>query len=526
MNILFTFTGFNDPYSLGLVGEEEIPGPILSLAIAMRFDRVILFSTPNTEKHTSNTQSVLKKTFPSILVDTRDLSLPDPTDYHRILRGLRSHVKEIVETAPGAKFFISAASGTPQMHACWLLLAASGEIPARLLQVRPHKFVTATVPLISEVDLTSKEFPVVRTKLQLMETVTEERPEAALAIQQLGIVGDHAKTRKALEIAEALAPSPAPVLIAGETGTGKELFARFVHLLSGRNAEQFVPVNCAALPKELVESILFGHKKGAFTGAMADQIGKFDQANGGTLFLDELGELPVPTQAKLLRALQDGQIEPIGAKLSHKVDVRIIAATNADIPRAIRDGQFRSDLYYRLNVGEIHLPALRERRTDIPKLALSILDRINAGLRKPKRLSPDALSRLQGYSWPGNVRDLENCLERSARLAKQDVLEADDLLISEPIAYADPLSGLPEPSENFSIEEFLTSARKQLMLKAIAMAEGNQSEAARLLGVTPQAVHKFLQSARSNLQPSLKSLSTSVKDTRHAKKNRKTHKSK
>jgi DNA-binding NtrC family response regulator len=177
-------------------------------------------------------------------------------------------------------------------------------------------------------------------------------------------------------------------------------------------------------------------------------------------------------------------------------------------------------------VGEIYLPALRERRTDIPKLALSILDRINGGLRKPKRLSPSALSRLQSHSWPGNVRDLGNCLERSARLAKQDVLEAEDLLISELIAYADPLTGLPEPSDDFSIEEFLISARKQLMLKAIDMAEGNQSEAARLLGVTPQAVHKFLQSTRADLQPGLKSLSTSVKDTRHAKKNRKTHKSK
>lgn len=525
MNILLTFTGFNDPYTLGLVGEEEVPGPILSVSTVGRFDRIVLFSTPNTEKHTSATQAVLKKTSPFVVVEAHDLSLPDPTDYHRILTGLRSHLKNIVESAPGANFFISVASGTPQMHACWLLLAASGEVPARILQVRPRKFVTSTAPQISEIDFTAQDFPVVRAKAPLMQTVSEGRLDVSAVIQHLGIVGDHARTRKALEIAEALAPSPAPVLILGETGTGKELFARFVHLLSGRPDERFVLVNCAALPRELVESILFGHKKGSFTGAMADQIGKFDQANGGTLFLDELGELPLPTQAKLLRVLQDGQVEPIGAKQSHKVDIRIIAATNTDVPRAIRDGQFRSDLYYRLNVGEIHLPALRDRRTDIPKLALSILDRINAGLRKPKRLSPDALSRLQAYSWPGNVRDLENCLERSARLAKQDVLEADDLLISEPIAYADPLSGLPEPSEDFSIEEFLTSARKQLMLKALDMAEGSQSEAARLLGVTPQAVHKFLQSARSNLQPDLKSLSTSVKDSHRAMKRQKARKS-
>jgi hypothetical protein len=198
MDILLTFTGFNDPYTLGLVGDEEVPGPILSLTAARSFDRVVLFSTPNTEKHTSSTQAVLIKLHPSV-VEIRDISLVDPTDYHHILNGLRSHLKHIVESFSGANFFISVASGTPQMHACWLLLAASGEIPARILQVRPHKFVTATVPLISEVDLTSKEFPVVRTKLPLMESVTEERPEAALAIQQLGIVGDHAKPGKLLK---------------------------------------------------------------------------------------------------------------------------------------------------------------------------------------------------------------------------------------------------------------------------------------------------------------------------------------
>ncbi|WP_447602893.1 RNA repair transcriptional activator RtcR family protein [Nitrospira sp. Nam80] len=526
MDILLTFTGFNDPYSLGLVGDEEVPGPILSLTESRQFDRVILFSTLNTEKQTSGTRAALEKLQPSLVVDIYDLSLPDPTDYHRILRSLRSHLKKIVESATGTRFFISVASGTPQMHACWLLLAASGEIPARILQVRPRKFVTTTTPLVSEIDFTSQDFPVVRAKAPLLENVAEGHPEASVVVQQLGIVGDHDKTRKALEIAEALAPSSAPVLILGETGTGKELFAKFVHLLSGRPAERFVPVNCAALPKELVESILFGHKKGSFTGAVADQTGKFDHANGGTLFLDELGELPLPIQAKLLRVLQDSQIEPIGAKQPHKVDVRIIAATNVDVHKTIREGQFRPDLYYRLNVGEIRLPPLRERRTDIPKIALHVLDRINAGLKKPKRLSPEALSRLQGHAWAGNVRDLENCLERSARLAKQDVLQADDLLISEPIAYADPLAGLPEPSEGFSIEVFLASARKQLMLKAVDIADGNQSEAARLLGISPQAVHKFLQSAQANLQPGLKRISTSVKDSRHTKMKRKTRKSK
>ena len=226
---------------------------------------------------------------------------------------------------------------------------------------------------------------------------------------------------------------------------------------------------------------------------MNDQMGKFDQADGGTLFLDELAELPLPTQAKLLRVLQDGIVEPLGAKKPHKVDVRIIAATNQDVNKAIKKGLFREDLYYRLNVGEVRLPPLRERRSDIPRITLHVLDRVNATLKKPKRLSPDALARLQSHAWPGNVRDLENVIERSVRLARRDILDADDLIISEPLASTDPLASLPEPQDGFSLEEYLTSARKQLILRALETARGNQSEAARLLGITPQAVHKFLR---------------------------------
>jgi len=196
--------------------------------------------------------------------------------------------------------------------------------------------------------------------------------------------------------------------------------------------------------------------------------------------------------------LQDCLVEPIGAEKPHRVDVRIVAATNRDLRKQVRQGKFREDLFYRLNVGEITLPPLRERRSDIPKLALHILDRVNDSLKRPKRLSPGALARLQGHSWPGNIRDLENEIERSARLSRHEVLEADDLLITEPVTYADPLDVLPEPYEGFSLEEFLNSARKQLILRALETSDGNQSKAARLLGITPQAVHKFLQRSKSD----------------------------
>ena len=379
------------------------------------------------------------------------------------------------------------------MHACWVLLTASGEIPARILHVRPPHFVTKQHPLVTEVDLSSREFPTVRFQ-DVSIPVEESQADVDSVRVQLGIVGDHSAMQSSLEMGAMLAPSQAPVLIFGETGTGKELFARYIHRLSGRPRETFVAVNCAAIPEDLVESLLFGHKKGAFTGAINDQVGKFDTADKGTLFLDELGELPIPAQAKLLRVLQDGLVEPIGQAKAHKVDVRIVGATNRDLRKLVRQGKFREDLFYRLNVGEIKLPPLRERRSDIPKLALHILDRLNGSLRRPKRLSAEALSRLQSHNWAGNVRDLENVIERSVRLCRNDVLDADDLLITEPVTYADPLDALPEPYEGFSLDEFLGSARKQMILRALEAANGNQSQAARMLGITPQAVHKFLQS--------------------------------
>ena len=232
---------------------------------------------------------------------------------------------------------------------------------------------------------------------------------------------------------------------------------------------------------------------------MTDQTGKFDAANKGTLFLDELGELPLPAQAKLLRVLQDGIVEPIGQTKGHAVDVRIVAATNHDLRKQIRKGNFREDLYYRLNVGEIKLPSLRERRSDIPKLVLHILDRLNGSLKRQRRLTADALNRLQARNWEGNIRDLENVIERSVRLSRVEVLDASDLLITEPVTYADPLDALPEPCEGFSLDEFLGSARKQIILRALETANGNQTQAARMLGVTPQAVHKFLNQTKRKL---------------------------
>jgi DNA-binding NtrC family response regulator len=489
MRILLTFTGFHDPYSKGLVGEDDQPGPILSLLESRSFDLVYLLGTPNTARHSTDTASALRE---KVNVEEVFLPLEDPTQYAAILKHLRTITNGVVEQYAGAEFFVSVASGTPQMHACWLLLTCSGEFPARILHVRPPRFVSKDRPIVSEVDLTSHDFPIVRPRIEVVEPDGDNAPNVGAVLIELGLVADHPKMAVAINVAATLAPSAAPVLILGATGTGKELLAKFVHRLSGRPKERFIALNCAAIPKDLVESLLFGHKRGAFTGALTAQTGKFELADGGTLFLDEIGELPLDIQPKLLRVVQDGIVEPLGAKESRKVDARIIAATNKNLARAVEQGTFREDLYYRLNVGQIRLPSLRDRRSDIPKITLQVLDKINATLKKPKRLSQAALARLQGQNWPGNVRDLENVIERSARLAQKDLIDADGLIIFEPVAKEDPLSFLPEPAEGFSMEQFLASARKQFLLRAMDAAHGNQSEAARLLGVSPQAVHKHI----------------------------------
>jgi len=502
MNVLLTFTGFHDPYSIGLVGDEQQAGPVLSLVGARRFDRIVLFSTPTTEKQTVQTEAELNERHPSLEVQVLKVNLADPTDYSAIMRELRRHVADLLKSDGDAEYSISVASGTPQMHACWVLLTTGGEIPAKILHVRPPRYVTTTTPMVSEVDLSGPEFPEVHAAaLSCAESEVRysisDHVGLDTALQELGIVGEHPSYIKALKMAAVVAEHNTPALIQGETGTGKELIARLIHRMSGRDRDTFVPVNCGAMPENLVESLLFGHKKGAFTGATADQAGKFEQADGGTLFLDEIGELPVELQPRLLRVLEDGMIDPLGAKKPKKVNVRVVAATNRDLDAAIEAKEFREDLYYRLSFSVIQLPALRERATDIPLLSLHLLEKLNRSVKRARRLSPGAMQRLQEHRWRGNVRDLENVLGRSMIMSTQDVLSPDDLLIDEPRRSKDPLASLPEPHEGFELESYLKSARKQMMLRALELANGKQTGAAKLLGVTPQAVHKFVKGQES-----------------------------
>ena len=302
----------------------------------------------------------------------------------------------------------------------------------------------------------------------------------------LGILGDSAAIRTLLETVRKVAPSTARVLIHGENGSGKELVAAAIHSLSKRAGHPLVAINCAAIPKDLVESELFGYEKGAFTGALQSKKGRFEQADGGTLFLDEIGELSAEAQAKLLRAIETGQIERVGSTRPVACDVRVVSATNRDLGGAMEAGEFRQDLYFRLNVLPVQVPALRERGADIGLLAAHFLSSICAAEGKPaKSLTPEALELLQGYAWPGNVRELRNLMERAAIMVEAERVGAEDLVIW----LESPRGGDDAVGLRGEIERREADAVR----KALESAGWNVTQAAAALGIDRTNLHRKMR---------------------------------
>jgi Nif-specific regulatory protein len=303
------------------------------------------------------------------------------------------------------------------------------------------------------------------------------------------MVGDSQRMRDVYQFVGKVAASDSTVLIRGESGTGKELVARAIHRNSKRAGRPFVAINCAALTESLLESELFGHEKGAFTGAVMQKRGKIEVADAGTLFLDEIGELAVPLQAKLLRVLQEREFERVGGTRSIKVDIRLIAATNRDLSEAIKVGQFRQDLFYRINVVSLTMPALRDRREDIPLLATYFVQKYSREAnRSVAGISPEAHALLRRYDWPGNVRELENALERAVVLGVSDHVRPEDL----PEALVE---GKNEPvhADNLRYHDAVNVVKRQLIIKAVEQAEGNFTEAAKLLDLHPNYLHRLIR---------------------------------
>jgi two-component system response regulator PilR (NtrC family) len=325
----------------------------------------------------------------------------------------------------------------------------------------------------------------VNTALKLSHTQTKSARQA-----YAGMLGASAAIRHIQDTVAKLARSQAPVYISGESGVGKELVARLIHDKGPRADKPFIPVNCGAIPGDLMESEFFGHKKGSFTGAVADKDGLFQAANGGTLFLDEVADLPLHMQVKLLRVIQEKSVRPIGAQKETPIDVRILSATHKDLTALVEGGEFRQDLFYRINVIELHVPSLRERREDIPDLAVHILERLaEQSAATAPALSKEAMAALLAYPFPGNVRELENILERAVTLCEGNVIREADLRLPGESA----MPAAPAGAGTVALEPYLDTIEKETIIKALEQTRYNKTAAAKLLGITFRALRYRLK---------------------------------
>jgi two-component system response regulator AtoC len=357
----------------------------------------------------------------------------------------------------------------------FIMVTAQGEIKTAVEAMK----LSANDYILRPFDLETLEVAIAKALSVQRLTLENAYLKTANKLIDSGLIGESAPMLALKTLINQVAPEKATVLITGETGTGKELVAKAIHQASLRKDALFVAVNCAAIPSEMLESELFGHEKGAFTGAVKERIGKFELADGGTLFLDEITEMPIHLQAKLLRALQEGVIEKLGSNKQITLDIRVLAATNQDPLQAVKDGKLREDLYYRLNVFQLNVAPLRERRMDIGLLAHYFLTKDSV------KISDEALQKLQTYAWPGNVRELENVLERAAILANKQTIYPQHLpLDSMPVTRMD--IGLQ--ADDLSVPVAIASIEKQLISRALAQTSGNKAQAAKLLEISERSL--------------------------------------
>lgn len=371
-------------------------------------------------------------------------------------------------------------------------------VDAPVVMISGHGNIESAVRAIKlgAYDFVEKPLSLEKTVLVVGNAVRQRRLEAenralrATVDRRQTMVGESYAMGQLREQIAMAAPTNGRVLIFGENGTGKELVARSVHALSRRRNAPFIELNCAAIPEELIESELFGHMKGAFTGAVADRRGKFELADGGTLFLDEIGDMTLKTQAKVLRALQEQIVEPVGGTNSVKVDVRVLAATNKDLQTEIRGGRFREDLFFRLNVIPVYVPPLRDRDTDIPILAEHFMAELAREYgRRPKRFDVGAATGLRSYAWPGNVRELRNVIERLIIMVPGEVITHDDLAFLDgrsvrDVGEAAPVEALHDARDRFE---------RDYILKALAAQQGNISRTADVLGVERSNLYRKMK---------------------------------
>lgn len=454
-------------------------GPIVNALTSESYEAVHLLS--DYDKNRTRSYVRWLATQVNVPATSHLFALSSPTNLEEIYRAADSVLSEV----PTKVLTLHLSPGTPAMAAIWILLAKT-RYPARLIESsrgRGTKEVRIPFDLSAEF-LPGADKQADDALTRLMQGLPPEAPAFSSIVHRCDSM------KRAVAMAHRLALRDVSVLLQGESGTGKELFARAIHQASARSGKPFVAVNCGAIPQELIDAELFGHEKGAFTGAATARAGYFESADGGTLFLDEVGELPLPSQVRLLRVLQEREVTRIGGTKPRALDLRIIAATNRVLPEDIRRGRFREDLYHRLAVGVLVLPPLREREGDINLLVDSMLQQINAdAARQPgykhKKLDSGARNLLLRQAWPGNIRELHNALVRASiwaagdRIASQDVAEA--LAVNAPATTNTILGRSLEGS--VSLPDIMAEVARHYLQRGVVQAQGNKSEAARLLGL-------------------------------------------
>ncbi|MEO8899940.1 MAG: sigma-54 dependent transcriptional regulator [Polyangiaceae bacterium] len=474
-------------------------GPIGQALDQREFEEVVLLCNYPAVDAQAFEAWATPRTSAKLSVRTIDLK-DDPTDYLAIYQAVEPVLAELTRRK-GVQLSLHLSPGTPAMGAIWLLLGKT-RYPAELLQSSRESGVrTAAVPF----DIAAEFIDRAQGAMQVADAALRARAGGELpeAPRFGDIIYRGRAMEHVIERAKKVAPRTVAVLIEGESGTGKELLARAIHAESGRARKPFIAVNCGAIPANLVESELFGHAKGAFTGATESARGKFREADGGTLFLDELGELPLDAQVKLLRAVQEGEVSGVGESRSHAVDVRIVAATNRNLALEVQARRFREDLFYRLAVALLHLPPLRERKGDLRPLIDALLEKANSKGKKEepryraKTLSPGARNALLNYPWPGNVRELENTLMRATVWSDEAVLSERDVRDALLQGSSSPSIGggaLPDLGPGFKLNDVLLELSRPYVEQALRHTANNKTQAAKLLGLgSPQVLGERME---------------------------------
>lgn len=498
MKILLAWIGKTD---LNAVEDESRfgLGPIAQAIITRDFDLVVLLN--NFKKAEANVYLNWLKTKKDVFVEISNIPLSSPTDFSGIYEGVIKTIEKIKIKYKDEIFFTFHISpGTPAMAAVWIIVAKT-RIPAEIIESSKETGVkTVSIPF----DISAEFFPNLQKSAD--EQIGKLSEVFQLDAKEFNDIIHRSKEMKdVISLSKRVAMFDVPVLIEGESGTGKELFAKAIHQASARKNEKFIAINCGAIPSELVESELFGHERGAFTGANQRKAGQFLLADKGTIFLDEVGELPLQTQVKLLRVLQEKEITPVGATKSQKIDVRVISATNRTLIKEISDGKFREDLFYRLAVFVLHLPPLRDREGDISLLIDHFLTKLNIEntgrfWSENKKFTPKAINLLLNHRWMGNIRELQSTILRSAVLSNFSSISDKDvnqsIFVSE-IKTDNSLLNRPL-GNNFNLPKLIEEVAKHYLQRALLESNQNRTEAAKLVGLASyQTFNNWLEKYES-----------------------------